>query len=61
VKSGGFLAGHDYFMRSALNSGDYNQPMVYEAVRDFAAETGLQVQEFGQHRGFPMCFAIQKK
>lgn len=60
LKDGGFLTGHDFFMRSVSNGGDYDEPMVFEAVIDFASENDLQVQEFGSHRGFPMCFAIEK-
>lgn len=60
ISPGGYLCGHDYFMRSADAGGNYSQPMVFEAVCDFAAEQKLHVETFGKHRGFPMCFAIQK-
>ena len=60
VKPGGFLCGHDFFMRSEDAGGGYNEPMVFEAVEAFAQAHELSVLTFGQHRGFPMCFAIEK-
>lgn len=61
VRPGGYLCGHDFFMRSKLENGHYDEPMVYEAVRDFAAKRSLQVETYGEHRGYPMCFAIKKE
>lgn len=60
VAPGGFLAGHDYFMRAKELGGHYDEPMVFEAVEDFAQDNSLMVLTFGEHRGFPMCFALQK-
>ena len=60
VQPGGFLCGHDYFMRSTDAGGLFEEPMVFEAVEAFARKNGLAVSTFGEHRGFPMCFAIQK-
>lgn len=60
VAPGGYLCGHDYFMRLRASDGGYDEPMVYEAVSLFASETGVEVATFGEHRGFPMCFAIKK-
>lgn len=62
VKPGGYLCGHDFFMRShsAGPGGDYNEPMVYEAVQAFATEHKVPILTFGEHRELPMCFALKK-
>ena len=61
VKPGGYLTGHDYWHRSAENGGDFSEPMVFEAVTQFAKKNNLAVESFGQHGEFPACFAIKKK
>lgn len=53
------MTGHDLFMRHESLGGDYQEPMVFEAVRDFALETGTTFQELGDHGRFPICFAIR--
>lgn len=60
LRPGGVLAGHDYFMRSTENGGDYQSEMVYEAVQRFATQRGLSVDTYGTHRGFPMVFSISR-
>lgn len=60
VSPGGYLCGHDYFTRLRESGGSFDEPMVYEAVSAFADELGIDVLSFGEHRGFPMCFAIKK-
>lgn len=60
VSQGGYLCGHDYFMRSRALGGGFDEPMVYEAVTAFSNEFDLRVISFGEHRGFPMCFAMKK-
>jgi hypothetical protein len=65
IKKGGFITGHDFFMRSASNDpfnfGNYGEEkMVYEAVLDFTTEHNLQFHGFGYHNGYPMCFIIIK-
>lgn len=57
---GGWMCGHDYFMRHLSAGGGYPEPMVFEAVQQFAQEMSLEVREYGLHRGFPMCFAMKK-
>jgi hypothetical protein len=61
LRPGGYLCGHDFFMRSRELGGDYDEPMVFEAVMEFCNHNDLAVQSYGVHGDFPMCFAIQKK
>lgn len=60
IAPGGFLCGHDYFMRSTEHGGGYSEAMVFEAVSEFVARENVEVDLYGEHRGFPMCFAIKK-
>lgn len=60
VRPGGYLCGHDFFMRSKKAGGGYEEPMVFEAVQAFVQVHRLSLSTFGEHRSFPMCFAIQK-
>lgn len=60
VKSGGILAGHDYWHRSISNGGHFDSWMVFEAVKDFADEYGISYLTYGQHGEFPACFAFIK-
>lgn len=60
IAPGGFLCGHDYFMRSIEHGGGYPEPMVFEAVSEFSARENVAPDLYGEHRGFPMCFAIKK-
>lgn len=68
LKSGGIIAGDDYFMRhfrndhlKTLKEGDYPDKMVYEAVNDFCTKNGLILKTAGIHRGYPATWYIIKE
>ena len=61
VANGGYMTGHDYWHRSIEHGGDFNQPMVFEAVEHFAKKNRLQYRTHGLHGKFPACFSFKKE
>ena len=58
LKSGGILLGDDFQTRSNTNQNGQGRPMVFEAVEQFALETGMKYVTFGMHDGFPKLYAF---